>query len=91
MGRDSGNSAEEGASDLSETTTPVSSGMHFFLQTVQVVVSRPAEGSTRGLHIQAVFDYWSAAVIHYPEGCECQDREARNCNIWRPETRVRSG
>jgi len=56
MGRDSGNSVEEGTSNLSETTTPVSSGMHFFLQTVQVVVSRPAEGSTRGLHIQGVFD-----------------------------------
>ena len=55
----SDNSAMEGACNLPETSTPamhVSSGMHVFLQTAQVVVSRPGMGSTSSLKVCAIFD-----------------------------------
>ena len=57
--RVSGNSAMEGACNLPEVSTPamhVSSGMHVFLQTAQVVVSRPGMGSTHSLKVRAIFD-----------------------------------
>ena len=59
VGRGSGNTADESTSNLPETTTPVmhvSSGTHVFLQTAQVVVSRPGEESTRRLNVRAIFD-----------------------------------
>lgn len=55
----SGNSAMEGACNLPETSTSamhVSSGMHVFLQTAQVVVSRPGMESSHSLNIRAIFD-----------------------------------
>jgi len=54
-----GNSAMEGACNLPEMSTPamhVSSGMHVFLQTAQVVVSRPGMGSTYSLKVRGFFD-----------------------------------
>ena len=55
----SANSALEGACNLPEMSTPVmhvSSGMHVFLQTAQVVVSRPGMESSHSLKVRAIFD-----------------------------------
>jgi len=55
----SDNSAMEAACNLPEMSTPamhVSSGMHVFLQTAQVVVSRPGMGSAHSLKVRAIFD-----------------------------------
>ena len=57
--RVSGNSAMEAVCNLPEVSTPamhVSSGVHVFLQTAQVVVSRPGMGSTHSLKVRAIFD-----------------------------------
>ena len=55
----SANSAMEWACNLPEMSTPVmnvSLAMHVFLQTAQVVVSRPGIESSHSLKVRAIFD-----------------------------------
>ena len=99
--RASGNSdsAVDDASNPSKSATSalhVSSRMHVFLQTAQVVLSKPELEGTKKLNIRAIFNTGAQrSYVSKSGGCietgNHQHLETRHCYIWKAQTRSASG
>ena len=85
--RVSGSSAMEGTCNLPEMSTSamhVSSRMHVFLQTAQVVVSRPGMESSHKLKVRAIFDtgaQWSYVSQGVVDALELETIKAETLRI----------